>query len=107
MDSEQSGMRQEQVWRIGLLEYRKRNTFMGGDDNVSMCQIHLICMFVSQMSSNANQVSVKNISLHLSRKSVKCQLMPPCSPPSVLKMNSLSWVSRIEVFTTGGNFRKT
>jgi hypothetical protein len=73
MDSEQSGMRQEQVWRIGLLEYQKRNAFMGDDDNVSMCQIHLICMFVSHMSSNANQVSLKNISLHLSGK-FRCEV---------------------------------
>jgi hypothetical protein len=74
MDSEQSGMRQEQVWHIGLLEYRERNTFMGGDDNVSMCQIHLICMFVSQMSSsNANQISLKNIPLHLSGK-FRCEV---------------------------------
>jgi hypothetical protein len=74
MDSEQSGIGQEQVWHIGLLEYRERNTFMGGDDSVSMCQIHLICMFVSQMSSpNANQVSLKNISLHLSRK-FRCEV---------------------------------
>jgi hypothetical protein len=74
MDSEQSGIGQKQVWHIGLLEYRKRNTFMGGDDSVSMCQIRLISMFVSQMSSsNANQVSLKNISLHLSGK-FRCEV---------------------------------
>ena len=37
----------------------------------------------------------------------KCQLILPSSPQSILRMNSLSLVSQIELFALGDTFRKT
>jgi len=74
MDSEESGIKKEQVWHVGLLKYRKISFVSLEMAVFPISRIYSICLFISQMSSsNANQVSLKKIPLHLSGK-FRCEV---------------------------------